>query len=138
MQRGQLGLFTKRVRKPPPAPEFHLHCMVADVLRRWANPGWCWWHLPSGEKRSAITGARLKRMGAKRGLPDFELLAPREGNPRPFFLELKRRNGKQTEDQAQFAAWCGHNNCSYAIADSFENALFILKEWGVVKTEIST
>jgi hypothetical protein len=39
-------------------------------------PGWQWTHLPFGEKRSAVTGARLKRMGTKRGWPDFILLSP--------------------------------------------------------------
>ena len=75
-------------------------------------------------------------MGAKRGLPDFELLAPRGGNGRPFFLELKRRNGRQTEDQADFAMWCECNDCTYAVADSFPDALRVLRQWGVIKTEI--
>jgi hypothetical protein len=112
--------------------------MVADVLRRWAMPGWQFWHLPSGEKRSPITGARLKRMGARSGLPDFELLAPRGECGRPHFLEVKRKGGKLTEEQAEFAAWCRNNECPYAVTDSFDNALFILKQWGAVKKEIST
>jgi hypothetical protein len=37
---GQRDLFSKRVSRPPPAPEFNTHCMVADVLRRFADPAW--------------------------------------------------------------------------------------------------
>jgi hypothetical protein len=39
--------------------------------------------------------------------------------------------------QAEFAAWCRNNGCPYAIADSFDDALFILKEWGAVQTRIA-
>jgi hypothetical protein len=77
-------------------------------------------------------------MGAKKGLPDFELLAPRGGKERPFFLELKRRNGKQTDDQADFADWCQRNDCAYAIVNSFPDAMQVLRQWGAVKTVIST
>jgi hypothetical protein len=51
----------------PAAKEFSIHCAIADVVRRWCRPDWVWTHLPFGEHRSAITGARLKRMGVNRG-----------------------------------------------------------------------
>jgi hypothetical protein len=135
---GQINLFTRRVSRPPPAPEFNTHCMIADLLRRFANPGWRWWHIPSGEKRSPATGARLKRMGVQRGLPDFELLAPLGASwrARPHFLELKRRGGALSEEQKEFAAWCGANDVPYAVVKSFDEALTQLKAWGAVRTGV--
>jgi hypothetical protein len=137
----QLHLFKgnrQRGVAPPPAPEFHTHVMVADLLRRFAEPAWRWWHIPSGEKRTPATGARLKRMGAQRGLPDFELLAPRgAGHGRPHFLELKRKGSKQSAEQIEFAEWCLRNDCPYAMASCFVDAVFVLKQWGVVRTGIS-
>ena len=70
----QLSLFKGRKQRgvaPPPPKEFALHCAVADTVRRWILPGWIWTHFPAGEARSAITGARLKRMGLARGFPDL-------------------------------------------------------------------
>ncbi len=56
-------------RRTLPAPTEHLeHIVVADYLRArrilFTHPG-------NGEKRSAITGARLKRMGLSAGCCDF-------------------------------------------------------------------
>ena len=132
----QLHLFRSRRERgvAPPAPlEFAVHCAVADTLRRWATPGWIWTHIPLGERRETVTGARLKRMGTNSGWPDFILIAPRDHHaPRPHFLELKRRGGHLTELQASFALWCRLNDCPYAIAHSYEEAVTALKGWGAL------
>ena len=139
---GQRDLFTKRVRKPPPAPEFHLHTLVADVLRRWAMPGWRWTHLPLGEERPAqiikgkrvsLAGARLKRMGVNPGWPDFILLSPAAI---PFFLELKRRGERLTDDQEDFATWCAEHQATFVVTDDFKVALATLQGWGAVRGSV--
>jgi hypothetical protein len=135
----QLNLFRSRRQKgeAPPAPlEFQMHCAVADTLKRWASPNWIWTHLPFGERRDTITGARLKRMGAQPGWPDFIFLSPSEYGRRPFFLELKRRRGKLTEYQAVFRLWCEANGCPYEVADSYEAAIKILQGWGAVMSGV--
>lgn len=136
----QLHLFrSKRQRGvAPPAPlEFAVHCALADTLRRWATPNWIWTHLPLGEHREAITGARLKRMGTQPGWPDLILIPPREHSiPRPHFLELKRRGGKLTEHQAGFALWCQLNDAPHAVADSYDAAVKILQLWGALRTGV--
>ena len=130
---GQPDLFTKRVRKPPPASEFSLHVMTADVLGRWISPGWIFTHLASGEHRNKVTAARLKRMGLKPGWPDFVLLSP---TGQAHFLELKRRGGRLSESQRDFADWCAEYGCTFAVADDFDSALAILREWGAVRTSV--
>jgi hypothetical protein len=137
----QLHLFRSRRQRGEALPsplEFKLQCAVADTLRRWATPNWIWTHLPFGENRDAITGSRLKRMGTQPGWPDLVFIPPREhSNQRPHFLELKRRGAKLTEHQAGFALWCKLNDCPHAVADSYEAAVAILKDWGVLWTGVN-
>lgn len=59
-------------------------CMMAHV----ANEG----------KRSQSYGAKLKRMGMKRGFPDITLPAPR-GNYHGLYIELKALDGTPSDDQ---------------------------------------
>lgn len=136
----QLHLFRSRRERgvAPPAPlEFAVHCAVADTLRRWATPGWIWTHIPLGERRETVTGARLKRMGTQAGWPDFILIAPRDYHaPRPYFLELKRRGATLTEHQAGFALWCKLNDCPHAVADSYDAAVKILQGWGALMSRV--
>lgn len=115
-----------------PAPlEFRIHCMVADSLRRWASKDWEWTHLPFGEKRSAKTGARLKRMGVKPGWADFAFIGPKAALK---FLELKRRNEDLTEAQAEFFAAMRARGIECEVARSHKEAIAILGRWGVVPT----
>jgi hypothetical protein len=137
----QLHLFrSKRQRgiKPPAPLEFAVHCMVADTLRRWATPGWIWTHLPMGELRDAVTGARLKRMGTQAGWPDLILIPPAGPKfwQRPHFLELKRRGGKLTGPQAGFALWCKLNGCPHEVCDTYDAAVKILKQWGALMDRV--
>jgi hypothetical protein len=132
----QLHLFKSRRQRGVAVPkplEFAVHCALADMLRRWATPNWIWTHVPLGERRDSVTGARLKRMGTQPGWPDFILLAPRQHHsPRPHFLELKRRGSALTEHQAAFALWCKLNDCPHAVAHSYDEAVAILKDWGAL------
>jgi hypothetical protein len=130
---GQRDLFTRRVRRPPPAPEFHLQILVADVLRRWLSPGWRFSHFPAGELRNKVTAARLQRMGLNRGWADLVLLSP---GAIAHFLELKRRGEKLSEDQEDFANFCLAHGYPFEWTDNFDVALAILKRWGAVRSAI--
>ena len=139
----QLHLFKgkkQRGVKLPPAPEFNLHVMVADTLARWCTRGWLYTHIPTGEyrgdrERAKITGARLKRMGTKKGWADFILLSPRPSAT--HFLELKRKGGKLSEPQLEFAAWCTDNGVEYAVCDNYRAAVNKLCDWGAVRATVS-
>ena len=78
--------------------EFRLSCKVADYLALALPSHVLWSHLPFGENRSAITGARLKRMGTKRGWPDYLVLHDRG----TIALELKAEKGKRSPEQVTF------------------------------------
>jgi hypothetical protein len=135
----QLSLFKGRRQrglKLPTAKEFALHCLVADMLRRWGTTGWRWTHFPAGEKRPKITTGRLKRMGVARGWPDFLLLSPYP--PKLHCLEIKRLGGKLTDEQRDFSEWCAVNGYDYQVADNLRDAVAILRDWGAVRASVST
>ena len=147
-----------RTRESSPK-EFALQVSVADILNRWAVHGWRWTHIPMGEsrgdpERARITGARLKRMGTKRGWPDFILCSPaapadkyRDGlvqelDPvvlpgQAHFLELKRKGEQLSDDQRELSVWMQANGFPYEVADDFKTALAILKHWGAVRARVS-
>lgn len=55
-------------------------------------------HNPFGEKRTLEAGATLKRMGTKKGFPDYTLPIARNGYF-GMFLEMKFGKGKLTKEQ---------------------------------------
>lgn len=57
--------------------------------------------IPNGEQRSAVTGARLKAQGVKRGIPDLFLPVMRNGKG-GLWIELKKVGGIVSSDQQQW------------------------------------
>lgn len=132
----QLNLFKgkrQRGERVSPPKEYALHCMVADLARRWIMPGWRFTHLPMGELRDKATAARLKRMGVQPGWPDFIFVGP----GRVFFLELKRKGEWPTDEQADVAVHLMHCGCSYLLTDDFHDAVGALRDLGIVRATVS-
>ena len=125
----QLPLFKGRGARQP-APEFHLQCLVADVLRRWQSPDWMWTHIGHGGLRTKATAGQLPRAGLMPGWPDLILLSP---DGRPHFLELKRRGARLREEQERFGAWCHAHAVPFAWHDNFTDALATLQAWRAVR-----
>lgn len=133
MKLGQVDLFTKRVRKPPPPKEDDTHRMLVRILERWAEPD-CWWsHIYHGAHLDAAAAAKGKDMGVHPGIADFLFLTPRG----VFWLELKRAGrGRLSPAQLDFrhaAQWAG---CTYQVAYSVTEAIDILKDWGCLQQRI--
>lgn len=63
--------------------------------------GYDWFHVPNGGKRDAVTGARMKKQGAKKGVPDnFILNVPQHLDYNGIVIELKRKKGgRLTKEQ---------------------------------------
>lgn len=70
--------------------------------------GFLWCHCPNGEARNAVTGAKLKRMGVKRGVPDVLIFNNGRHRDSKGFeyavyglaIELKAGKNKTTDEQA--------------------------------------
>ena len=114
-------------------PEAAIHAAVCDHLRLRAKPDVLWLHVPNGERRDAITGAKLKRMGTLAGTSDFLLW--HQGNS--FALELKAPGGRPSEAQlnfmARFAAAGGHT----CFASDVDRALAVLEAWQLLRGRAS-
>lgn len=115
----------------PITRELDLHGYAVDLLRLCAKPGVVWFHVPNGESRSVRTGAKLKRMGVRRGVGDLCLVIPLLG--RTAFLELKSIYGSQSRDQRSFEDDVTAAGAFYATAASPEEVSAILKRWQAIR-----
>lgn len=61
------------------------------------------YHVPNGGRRSVATGARLKRLGVKRGVPDIIVPMARQGY-HGMAIELKRPDGRLSPHQQHWLA----------------------------------
>lgn len=124
----------RRERIPVPK-EISLHMPVAKLLRDHCLEAWQWAHYPSGEKRDARTGAKLKRMGAKPGWPEFLFISP-HGSIR--CLELKRSaKAPLNAAQKEFRLWCIAHGVPYVVAWTMDQVLRALDEWGCLRITLA-
>ena len=85
--------------------EDQIQIALLEWLRLAHPAAWPWTHhSPNGGARSAVTGARLKNLGVRRGFPDLTLWLPR-GGFHGLAVELKAGKGKPTPEQL---AWLDH------------------------------
>lgn len=132
----QLSLFKgKRQRGTTAAAplEYAYHCIIADLLQRWCSSSWRYSHMPAGEHRQLITAVRLKRMGVKPGWPDFQFAGP---NAHMFFLELKRRGSRLSEEQQQVHAHLRVCGFDVRVCDDVKAAVETLQELGILPATI--
>lgn len=77
-----------------------LFCWANLNLIQYPQLRWLY-HCPNGGFRDKITGARLKAMGAKRGIPDLHLVWA-VGNYKALIIELKK-----VEEKKQYNSLAG-------------------------------
>lgn len=127
----QLQLFKGRKPRVAPPKEFLLHVTFVDMIKRSLMPGWHYTHLPFGEHRDPITGARLKRMGTQPGWPDFIFVGPSRS---VFWLELKRKGGVLSESQElvrDILLECGF---AYLCTDDLSKAIEVMRNYRIVRS----
>lgn len=109
-----------------------LHKNTAEVLTNYK----IWFtYIPSGEKRSIMTGALLKAKGLKRGLPDFWIRYRVGFIMHHLYLEAKVGKNKQDREgfQKTFEESCKASvNEKYYIYKSLDELISILKKEGVI------
>lgn len=114
--------------------EVQSHVAVADALRASCVAGWVWTHFPAGEHRDKRVGAKLQRMGMKKGWSDFLLISP---TGQLHCLEMKRGASALKREQVEFARTCLEVGVPFKVARSVEQALAILWDWGVIRMRIA-
>ena len=110
--------------------EGSLQAQIFRALPTVVKPGVIFFHIPNGEKRSKKTGAKLKRMGVRRGVADIGFVLAKG---RAAFIELKTGTGKPSDDQIEFRNDCERVGALYGVARSLEDVLSILSMWGAAR-----
>lgn len=107
-----------------------LHKNTAEVLTNYK----IWFtYIPSGEKRSIMTGALLKAKGLRRGLPDFWVRYRVGFIMHHLYLEAKCAKNKQNPEQIAFQKSCeGSINEKYYVYRNLNELINILEKEGVV------
>lgn len=88
--------------KLPPISESALQIQCV----RWFDTQYPYWskflfHIRNGGSiKSAREGAKFKRMGVRKGIPDLFLSIPAHGY-HGFYIELKKQGGKPSEEQIE-------------------------------------
>src|SRR5262249_2438136 len=125
-------------------PEAVIHAAVCDHLRLRAKPGVLWLHPANGERRDAITGAKLKRMGVLAGASDLLVFrsgaCPHCNSPRleGFALELKSGPGaRPTEAQLDFMARFADAGGHTCVAEGLDRAVAVLEAWRLLRGRAS-
>jgi len=92
-----------KVKKSRKDEEFQTCKAIKEYLDLLPEIKQVYFHIPNGEKRSPMVGARLKAMGVRRGIPDYFI--PRKsgcGRWAGLFIEVKSKAGRPTQEQLQF------------------------------------
>jgi hypothetical protein len=79
------------------------------------------------------TGARLKRMGLRRGWPDIVLVSP---TGLFHALELKRVGEDLTDEQADFQLWAIRHNVPHSVCFTIDQALAVFAAWRCLRVRI--
>lgn len=88
-----------------------------------------WWHTPNEGKRSARSGAALKRMGMLPGVSD--IVAVHGGEI--FALELKRPKKNPSETQLEFIERMRTAGGHALVAQGLDEAVACLEAWGLLR-----
>lgn len=84
--------------------------------------------IPNGGHRSAITGARLKKEGVRKGVPDLHLPVARHGC-HGLWIEMKSAKGRTTPDQRRWIADLVEQGHRVAVCHSWEEAAVIISRY---------
>ena len=108
--------------------EDKLQAALWELIQLRKHPGVLAWAVVNNP-RNVIDGARLKRLGMVRGVPDLHFLA----NGRYHTLEIKTKGGRLTAEQI---AWMNALNAAGGVADighGWDECVHILKVRNLIK-----
>lgn len=111
--------------------EHTLQTQVMDHLTVAGRRDIYWFAIPNAARRSMRLAARMKAEGLRSGIADVCVMFP-EGVA--SWLELKKaKGGRQSDEQLGFQAICARLGHRYAVAKTFDGAVFVLREWGALR-----
>jgi len=111
--------------------EQKIHWGVVNLLNTLGAKGLVFFH-PGNNPRSPRDGMRLKRLGAKAGVPDLILVH----NGIVYALEIKNEKGRTTKDQDDFIDAFKLAGGYAEVGYGLEHCMKILDTWGLVRGRI--
>lgn len=135
----QRDLITGRWRKvrAPKLSEFQIHSWVVAYLRQMIRADVDWWHNANGEYRGIRSGAKIKAMGGKAGLPDLTFAWPARWSfdPVPAYhhMEFKLPNKTLTHEQESFRDRALQRGETFSVVRSREEAVEDLEQHEIVR-----
>ena len=86
-------------------------------------------HIPNESKRSAAYGAKMKRMGLRKGFPDLFIPTARQGF-HGLFIELKRdKLAHPTKEQLEWLSYLNREGYRAIIAHGVDAAMKEIKNY---------
>jgi hypothetical protein len=113
--------------------EQNLQIALVELVTLNLAPGWFFFHVPNGGRRSRTEAGIFKAMGVKAGVDDL-IFIQRGGLV--YLLELKRPDGSRTKAQREFHFWCLANDVPSEIASDLEEAIEIVTGWGALRRKL--
>jgi hypothetical protein len=106
------------------------------------NSGILWLHVPNEGERSNHAQVQMKRMGLKKGAPDFLIFEPppRKVGKVGLAIELKRADGlgRRPEEQKKWLANLRSKGWEAHFCDGYEEALTLLRNLGYKERPVYT
>jgi len=100
-------------------------CRLLDALKL------DWWHTPNGGKRSAATGALMKKMGVKAGIPDVLIANPTKQGHVGLAIELKIFPNKTSSKQEEWRGKLVGHGWAYSVAYDIDTVIqLVSKHYG--------
>jgi hypothetical protein len=87
-----------------------------------------WWHPATSGKRTAVTGALMKSLGSKAGLPDVMLIA----SGKVYGIELKSERGRLSPVQRECHEALRAAGATIGVACGLDEGLALLETWGLL------
>ncbi len=84
--------------------------------------------IPNGGRRDAVTGARMRREGVKRGVPDLLLPIARKGR-HGLFIELKTATGRTTPEQREMIEQLRADGYAVEVCRGWEQARLAVEDY---------
>ena len=84
-------------------------------------------HIPNERSSSVANMCRLKRLGLLPGAADLEVWIPIQGKTKTVYMEVKRHDGRQSENQKLFQAKCVRAGHPYHVVRSLDEAIEVVR-----------
>ncbi|MCP4122435.1 MAG: hypothetical protein GY751_11835 [Bacteroidetes bacterium] len=119
----------RKYRKGVDPTENQLQISVVANMRasKAYNDGWTFYAVPNDGRQGEGHRIHAWKMGQLSGVGDLYLNNPAGVS---MYLELKRIDGEQADDQIAFQKHCESKGIDYQVARSLDDAMEILKQWG--------